>query len=168
MAKFRKITDNRNCFLHLPYVQIAPFTNPIKWYRGTTFITIEKQNRRFTINIIHICVYRRRCCCRWWNLIFDFGRSIGRGLLYKRCLVFNGFKNRLKNTCAKALLQFNWAHGFFSAQFFFFVFAIERDFLLLLIWHVYWADRCHRKFSQSRRAYLRMDDLYPSQKFMLE
>lgn len=37
----------------------------------------------------------------------------------------------------------------------------ERDFFSSSKLACDWADRCHRKFSQSRRAYLRLDDLYP-------
>lgn len=88
----------------------------------------------------------------WWNLIFDFGWSSGSlSLPHKRCMMFNGFENQLN--------QRNDIRCYIPV-------AVEPNFPFTCVWKrnicmENWADRCHRRFSQSRRAYLTMDDLYP-------
>lgn len=146
-------------------MQIAPFINPIKWYRGAftqKIFTAEEEKKSVDSPFAIIPLYILDTYMSWWNLIFDFGRSIGSfSLPHKRLHEFQWFRKSIESTRRCSYIQKNQISIFHS-------FAVEREMHLWNDCMRNWADRCHRKFSQSRRAYLTMDDLYPSKKFMLD
>lgn len=151
-------------------------TNPIIWYRGA-FTYHEKKSADLPLALFHfLCVVYVLWPGETWSmtLVGRWAHTIG--LPIKRRSVYFSMVSKInwKHVAAvsfKRQFKFNFVFRFF----FFTYFAFEK-FSIFVLFSIFERDlqffigqiAVTGSFSQSRRAYFTLDDLYPWKKFMLD